>query len=373
MKTTETELFYRIALMKIPKVGAITARNLLSQHGSAENVFKANKRDLLKVPLVSSAIAAEITQQTVLRWAENELLVIEKNEIKVIFHTDAEFPTRLKQIHDCPFLLYTKGDTDFNHGRMLGIVGTRKPSKYGEKISSSIVEQLLGYNIIVVSGLAYGIDTTAHRAALQHNIPTIGVLGNGLPRIYPHENLGLSAKMIEAGGALISEYPSDQIPSREHFPMRNRIVAGMCDAILVVETQQTGGSLITAKLAAEYKRAVFAIPGRTTDSNSLGCHDLIKKQVATLCDNGEDIAQVLGWSGLDKNTVKQPQKQLFLELSPSEQCIFDILAAYPEGVLIDSISYQTAFTQGQIAAILLGLEFNGIVKLLPGKRYCLTQ
>jgi DNA processing protein len=363
-----SELFYRVALTKIPNVGAVTAKSLISHCGSAEAVFKANRRALLHVPGVGEAIAESILNQQVLDWANKEMAFIEKNNIKVLFHSDKDYPLRLRQKNDCPVLLYYKGNTPLNHGRIVSIVGTRKPSPYGVRMCEAITEGLGKYNTLIVSGLAYGIDITAHRQCVEKNIPTLGIMGNGLQKIYPADHREIAYKMCENGG-LISEYPSDEEPDREHFPMRNRIIAGMCDALVVIETAQKGGSMITANMGFDFDTDVFAVPGRAGDKMSQGCNYLIKNNKAALVESADDIAQMMGWEELDKKKVVQTQ--LFTELTDNQQVVVKILQSSEDGALIDAISYQTKLGHSMIAAILLELEFKGMVKSLPGKRYTL--
>ena len=260
-----SELLYRVALTKIPKVGAVTAKNLISHCGSAEAVFKANKKLLLSVPNVGAAVADSILTQNVLKWAEKEIQFIEKNAIKVLFHTDANYPHRLQAEHDCPVLLYYKGAADLNQARIVGMVGTRKPSAYGIRMCEEIVDGFLPYNVLIISGLAYGIDFAAHRACLKHKIETVGVFAHGLDNVYPAEHYNTAQKMLEHGG-LLTEFMSNTKPDRENFPKRNRIVAGMCDATIVIEASEKGGALITADIASSYNRDVFAIPGKITDT-----------------------------------------------------------------------------------------------------------
>jgi len=361
------ELLYRIALTKIPKVGAITAKNLVSHCGSAQAVFSARKKELIKIPGVADVIADCILQQDVLAWAEDEYRFIEKNAIRPIFHTDKDFPMRLKSLPDAPFMLYAKGNADFNVGRIVAIVGTRSPSPHGKAICEEIVENLIKYNPLFVSGLAYGIDFTAHRKCVDMKIPNIAVLGNGLKSIYPKEHHAIALKIAE-NGALITEFPADARPEREHFPMRNRIIAGMADAVIVIESGAGGGSIITADLANAYNRDVFAVPGRPADKYSQGCNRLIKNNKAALVENAEDIASFMQW---EEGATNKPGKQtaLFLDLTQTEQDIFKILSLSDDPIVIDSLIRQSGLHPSQTSAVLLSLEFKGLVRSLPGKRY----
>jgi DNA processing protein len=365
-----SELLYRIALTKIPKVGAVTAKNLIAHCGSAEAVFTSSKNLLTKIAGIGDGIAAYILNADVLKWAEKELEFITKNKIQVLFHTDPAFPRRLASLNDCPMLLYYKGVVDLNAPRIVGIVGTRKPSPYGLRLCRSITEGLVAYNALIISGLAYGIDIAAHRACLEKKQPTVGIMGSGLQRIYPNEHRNTAEQMMEIGG-LLTEYPSDQDPDAMHFPMRNRIIAGMSDALVVVETPERGGSMITANMASDYSRDLFAVPGRVGDKQSQGCNDLIRFRKALLIESAEDIARHLRWLDLD---ARKPaaQTQLFVELSEPEQEIVDLLRLHEDGIAIDVLSFQTQIGHSPLAALLLSLEFKGIIRTLPGKRFSLV-
>jgi DNA processing protein len=361
-----SELLYRIALTKIPKVGAIITKNLISHCGSAENVFKTPKKDLVCVPNVGAGIAENIIKQDVLRWAEKEMLFIEKNDVKVLCYTDKEYPQRLKTEYDAPALLYYKGNADLNHGRNIGIVGTRKPSAYGIRMCEEIAEGLKAYNPLIISGLAHGIDITAHRRCLASDIPTVGVMGHGLQRMYPHEHREIAQLMIENGG-LLTEYPSDQDPDREHFPMRNRIIVGLSDVLIVVESGLGGGSMISANVAIDYSRELCAVPGRAGDKNAAGCNSLIRRHKATLVETADDVATVMLWKDLDEKKVIQ--SQLFVQLTDNQQLVINFLKQSEGGVTIDALAYQTQLSQSNIAALLLELEFKGVVRALAGKRF----
>lgn len=365
-----SELLYRTALTKIPKVGAVTSKNLIAHFGSAEGIFKARRSELVGVGGIGEVIAASILSSEVLKWAENELMFIEENNIKVLFHTDADYPRRLRMLHDYPMQLYYSGNTDLNAARVVGIVGMRQPSSNGVRICEEIVEGLEKYKPLIVSGLAYGIDIAAHRYCVQKKMPTVGVMGNGLQRIYPHEHRATALEMCENGG-LLTEYPSDQSPDAMHFPMRNRIIAGMCDALIVVETAIKGGSMITANLATDFDRELFAVPGRVDDKKSRGCNDLIRRQKAQLLESAEDLAKRLSWSDMDA-PKPAPQVQLFVELNEIEQIIVDNLKKYEQGAVIDVLSYDTLLSQSRLAAVLLQLEFKGVVRALPGKRFVIN-
>ena len=364
------DLIYKIALTQVPLVGAVTAKNLISYCGGIEAVFRAKKKELLKIPGVGPRIVTNLLQKEVLVKAEAELKFIEDHQIDPIFFLDPDYPYRLQPLPDAPVLLYYKGKTPLNAERLISIVGTRQPSEKGITICEDIIRGLAPYSPVIVSGLAYGIDITAHRAALKNNLPTIGVLGHGLSRIYPAIHRRTAMEMQQNGG-LLTEYPSQTDPDRERFPMRNRIVAGMSDALIVIETKKKGGSMITARVANQYNKDVFAIPGRINDQKSAGCNLLIKSHLANLVENADDVLYLLGWEQEEKNKSRGIQTQLFNDLSDLEQKIFQVLKESADPLHIDWISHKVEIPTTQVSASLLQLEFKGIVKSLPGKRFIL--
>lgn len=362
-----SELLYKIGITKIPKVGPVLARNLISYCGGVAAVFEASKKELLKVPNIGPQIAENIVRQDVLKLAEKEILFNEKHDIQTLFYLDKDYPARLKHLHDSPITMYYRGSANLNHRRIVAIVGTRKPTVRGIAHCEEIMENLKAYDVITVSGLAYGIDATAHKKCLDIGIETVGVVGHGLKMIYPSQHRSLAEKMVHQGG-LLTEYTSDTKVEREHFPMRNRIIAGICDALLVVETAQRGGSMISAHIANNYNKDVFAVPGRLQDKYSQGCNHLIKTHKAALLESAEDIAYVMQW---EKNKQdKGIQRQLFVELNDKERFVVDMLKE-TEHVSIDSITYKAQLTSSEAAGLMLELEFKGVVKTLPGKRYVL--
>ena len=362
------ELLYKVAITLIPNVGPVTTRNLVSYCGGVKPVFEARKRELLKVPGVGSLIADNIVNQDVLGRAEEELNFLESHGIQALFYLDEGYPSRLRNCADSPAMLYYKGSANLNAGRIVAIVGTRKPSVHGIHTCEELVEGLKPYGALIVSGLAYGIDITAHRKCLSIDIPTVGVLGHGLQRIYPPQHQGVARAIAQAGG-LLSEYPSYTLPDREHFPMRNRIIAGLCDALIVVETKKKGGSMISAYMANDYNKDVFAVPGRVKDSSSEGCNHLIKSHKAALIESAADIGYVMRWD--EPGPQKAIQKQLFVELTEDEKIVVDLLNQY-EAVGIDQLTGTMQVANSEMASLLLELEFKGVIRVLPGKRYVLV-
>lgn len=360
-------LQHQIALTLLPQVGAVTAKTLVSYCGSAEGVFRASRRELLKIPGIGPNAIAHIHTAEAMLQAEREIHFLETQRIDALFYTDPKYPARLLQCYDAPALIYFKGhDIDIlNAERIISIVGTRQPTEHGKAICDTLVEGLLPFNVLVVSGLAYGIDITAHQKSCALNKPNIGVLGHGLNRIYPSQHRGTALKMVENGG-LISEYLHDAKPDREHFPMRNRIIAGICDAVLVVETAASGGSMITANLASRCDREIFAVPGRPHELKSAGCNYLIRTHQAKLVECAADIAAAMRWD--EEHKPRAIQTQLLLDLDPAEKLLIDTIRDKPE-IQIDQLSLAAGLSTGELASLLLGLEFRGVIRTLPGKRY----
>ncbi|MDB4303357.1 DNA-processing protein DprA [Desulfosarcina sp.] len=357
-------LLHQIALTLIPGIGDINGKKLVAYCGSAEAVFKESRNSLMKIPGMGSATADAIANHNVFSRAEEEILFIEKNGIKPLYYLDENYPHRLKHCMDSPILLYTKGDVDFNCNKVVSIVGTRRATEYGKEVCDKIVEDLAELDVLVVSGLAYGIDTHSHKSALHYGLKTVGVLAHGLDRIYPHQNKALAEKMLEQGG-LVTDFMSNTNPDRENFPKRNRIVAGLCDALVVIESAKRGGALITANIANSYSRDVFAVPGKVKDKYSEGCNFLIKTNKASLIQSAQDIRYIMNW--LEK-PISGKQTKLFRELNQDEQLIIDILNDNGESS-IDFIVLSSKLASSKIAAVLLNLEFDGMVKSLPGKMY----
>ncbi|HJN06747.1 MAG TPA: DNA-processing protein DprA, partial [Bacteroidales bacterium] len=315
-------LKYQISLTLIPGIGDIVGKKLIAYCGGVEAVFKENKNALMKIPGIGSSTVNSIISQKVLHKAESEISFIEKNNIKALFYTDPDYPARLLNCEDGPLLLYYKGNADLNVPRVIGFVGTRKATNEGKVNCERMIKGLSSKGVLVVSGLAYGIDSYSHKAALDDGLQTVAVLGHGLDRIYPSQNKKLAAKMIDNGG-LLTEFLTKTNPDRENFPKRNRIVAGMCDAILVVESGIRGGAMITAGLANSYNRDVFAVPGRVNDEYSKGCNMLIKSTRAALAETEKDIAYIMGWDDI-KVDVKE-QRDLFLQLTQTQKLVYDII------------------------------------------------
>ncbi len=363
------DLLYQIALTLVPQIGDVHAKALINIYGDAQSVFKARKKDLELIEGIGTMRAKSIKDFVAFDICETEIQFIEKYKIAPLFITDANYPQRLLNCYDSPPLLYYRGTANLNTSKIVAVVGTRNNSEYGKNVTEKIIASLHEQNILVVSGLAFGIDTIAHKAALKNNLATVGVLAHGLDRIYPPQNKILAKQMTENGG-LLTHFASNTNPDKQNFPKRNRIVAGMCDCIIVIESGLKGGSLITAELANGYNKDVFAIPGRTIDSKSEGCNYLIKNNKAALINTAEDLLENMGWNEQKKKTVKK-QRALFIELTPDEKVIADILQL-KEHVPIDELYFKSGLSSSAVAQALLMLEMQGVVLSLPGKIYKLA-
>jgi len=362
-------LLHQIALTLIPGVGSVNSRLLLNHFGNAEDVFKAKKSQLLSIPGIGEKTAQCILQHDFFVRAEKELEFVEKYKLKTFFYNSEDYPKRLKNCYDAPILLYYKGNAELNSTRIVSIVGTRNATPYGKELTDALIAELKKNNVLIVSGLAYGIDAMAHKVSLKYNIPTVGVVGHGLDRIYPAQHRELAEKMITNGG-ILTEFPSQTKPDRENFPKRNRIVAGLADATIIVEASLRGGALITAELANSYNRDVFSFPGNIKQEFSAGCNFLIKTNRANLITSAKDLEYILGWSS---EAPKEEQKQLSLRinLSSDEKHVVDVLLVKKQAG-IDEISIETKLPQSKLAITILGLEMQGILITLPGKIYKLA-
>jgi len=363
------KLKYQIGLTLIKGVGPVLARNLVAYVGDEEAVFREKSASLRKIPGIGAAVAHEITSSKVLQRAEHEIKFIEAKRITPLFFSDSQYPQRLLNCDDAPVILYSKGVQNYNVPRIISVVGTRKMSDEGRHNCENLITQLAVDfpDVLIVSGLAYGVDICAHKAAIKANLNTVGVLAHGLDRIYPPMHRSTAVEMVERGG-LLSEFMSETEPDKPNFVKRNRIIAGMADAVVVIESGEKGGALITARLASSYNRDVLAFPGRVSDPLSAGCHWLIKKNLAALVENSRDLADALGWEIVPRHNGAV-QKTLFPEFETvEEQAIYQILLSERE-TDINTLCLLVKMPVSKISAILLGFEFAGIVRSLPGNRY----
>lgn len=363
----DQERVYFLALHFVPGVGDVLIKQLISYCGSATEVFHQTRNKLLRIPGIGKVTTDAIISGRSLRQAEDTLRKVEKENVQLLFYTDAAYPIRLKSIEDAPSILYVKGNTNLNHPRTVGIVGTRKATPYGKACVDELVRGLASCQVMVISGLAYGIDIQAHKEALKHGLSTVAVLGSGIDVIYPSAHHETASRMIDQG-ALVTENHFGTQPDAHNFPQRNRIIAGMSDALVVVEAGDRGGALITADIANSYNRDVFAIPGNIHSPYSLGCNQLIKTNKASLLTSAKDLEYMMNWS--QDQIVKKTQLSLELDPLPEdERNLLTLMRDKKRNLSIDELAYLTQIPQGQLASLLLSLEFKNRVASLPGKMY----
>jgi DNA processing protein len=362
----QTELFYALSLLQVEGVGDIMAKKLINQCGSAENIFKEKVTTLQKIDGVGSVLTKNLKDKAIFDKATAEIKFIEKENIESLYFQDKLYPERLKHCIDSPLILFKSGTIDLQNQKIISIVGTRQITSYGTEFCRKLLEDLVPLNPIIVSGFAYGVDIVAHQVAMDLGLQTIGVLAHGLNQIYPKSHQKYVSKMEQNGGFL-TEFWSTSNPEKENFVKRNRIVAGISEATVVIESAERGGSLITATLANDYNRDVFAVPGRTSDKLSQGCNSLIKTQRANLLTSAADIIYIMNWELENaKNETKAIQKQLFVSLEPDEQKIYDYLLNRGKEQM-DFIALGCNFPIFKISSILLNMELKGVVRPLPGK------
>ena len=369
---TEQELFHVLALQQIEGVGDIMAKKLIHHCGSAELVFKTKTSQIAAIDGIGSVLLQKLKDKTVFNKAEQEFQFIKSNEINFTYFQDENYPSRLKHCIDGPLLLFTSGNIDLKNKKIISIVGTRQITSYGMEFCRKLMEDLAPLDPIIVSGFAYGVDIFAHQLAMEHELQTIGVLAHGLNQIYPKTHQKFVSK-VEQNGGFMTEFWSSSNPDKENFVKRNRIVAGISEATIVIESAERGGSLITATIANDYNRDVFAVPGRTTDKYSAGCNNLIKTQKANLLTSAADLVYILNWdiegiASKSRNDKKPVQKQLFVTLEDDEQKVYDYLLKNGKE-LIDIIALRCDFPIYKISGMLLNMELKGVIRPLPGKLF----
>lgn len=365
MKATQEELYYNIALSFVNGIGPKMSRQLVKHFGTAANVLKASVKELTAVEGMGLSKAQACKDPGIFQRAETELLFAGKNGISILISGYECYPARLADCSDPPLVIYYKGTADLNAAKVVAVVGTRKHTDYGMRLCTDLVEGLSAEkDMIIVSGLAHGIDTIAHKESLRYHIPTVGVMGNGLDTIYPSVNKGLATAMLDNGG-LLTEFPSQTKIDKGNFPARNRVVAGLSDITVVVESDTKGGALITAHVASSYNREVAAFPGRVYDNKSSGTNELIRKNIATMITSAGDLQELMGWNRIKKTKVRQ---LLLLDLSPEEKMITDLLQS-KDSIHADELLYQTGWNSSVLASVLLQLEMQDIIKSMPGKYY----
>lgn len=360
-----SENIFEVALSVYSGLGPRQVRGLLQSYGSAELVFQAGKRSLLRIQGLGPARINRLLQPEALRMAELAVKNCKKEGIQILSINHVRYPNRLKECIDAPIVLFEKGQSPLNNARVLAVVGTRSATPNGQRITEQFVAQISGkHPVLIVSGLAYGIDGAAHRQAVQSGIPTVGVLAHGLDKIYPAEHHRLAMRMLD-NGSLISEFPPYTKLIKENFPRRNRIIAGLADAVLVVEASKSGGALITAEMALAYHREVFAVPGRVNDPYSEGCLELIRQNKAGLVHRPSDLVEAMNWDQLN-----EPVKQLTIQFRrPLNETELQIRTLLCSGVnLIDNLSRALSLDNSKLAAVLLQMELEGLINSLPGAR-----
>jgi len=360
-----------LALHFVPGIGDFLIKQLVSYCGSAQEVFKLPKSKLLKIPNVGHATINALQSGNPFSEAEEEIKRAEKNDTRLLFYFDEDYPERLKPFDDSPSLLYLKGVLNVNTKKTVGLVGTRQATSYGKEMVEQIVSDLAPHQPLIISGLAYGIDIHAHKEAVKHNLPTLGILGSGIDVIYPAAHKETAKKMMDNGG-LATENPFGTKPDAHNFPARNRIIAGLCDALIVVEAAEKGGALITAEIANNYNKDVFAIPGNIHQTYSQGCNKLIKVNKAHLMTSVKDIEYIMNWSQEKTQNTKEQQLDLNL-FDADEQAVVYLLKENKNPMMIDDISRKTAMSPSMLASLLLNLEFKNVVRSLPGKMYKLNK
>ncbi|UGS23620.1 DNA-processing protein DprA [Flavobacterium channae] len=363
---TQSDLYYTLALMQVEGVGDVIAKKLIQNCGNAAEVFASKKSHLQTIDGIGSVVIKNLQDKSVFAKAESELQFISKENISTTYFQSENYPERLKHCFDCPVLLFQAGNIDLQNRRIISIVGTRQITTYGMEFTKRLIEDITPLNPIIVSGFAYGVDIYAHQIAMDCGLQTIGVLAHGLNQIYPKVHKKYMVKMEQNGGFL-TEFWSTSKPDKENFIKRNRIVAGISEATIVIESAEKGGSLVTANLANEYNRDVFAVPGRISDKYSQGCNNLIKTQRANLLSSAADLVYILNWE-LQRESQKVVQKQLFITLTEEEQTIYNYLQRTGKE-LMDIIALECDFPIYKISTILLNMELKGIIRPLPGKMF----
>ncbi len=367
----EDSLVYRIAFASLRGINRVMAEQLLAHFGDERNFFEATERQLSSVMGLKSRLFDDAYRKSLIERGKREADFLMSSGVKTLYFTDEQYPQRLCDADDAPLMLFSIGGADLNQGRVVSIVGTRHATPYGVDFVNNLIADLravMTEPLTIVSGLAFGIDAAAHAASLKLNIPTVGVLAHGLNTIYPAQHRQLAADMVHSGGALLTEYTSFDPIHKGNFVARNRIVAGLCDCIVVAESAEKGGALITAGIASDYNRDVFALPGRTSDRFSAGCNALIARNVAAMARDASDIVKAMNWKVKDSG---HQQLSLFNDLSPEEQAVVDYLTTNGEGQL-NQISIALNQNVGRTMSLLIDMEFKGMLLTYPGGKYRLA-
>lgn len=366
-----SDLVYKIAFASLRGINRVLAGELLARTGSERTFFDMSERQLGSVMGFGNRLFDADYRRQLVERAVGEADFVVSSNVRALYFTDDDYPVRLADADDAPLMLYALGSTDFNAGRFVGIVGTRHATPYGLDFVSRLVKDLsatMAEPLTIVSGLAFGIDAAAHSASLKSSVPTVGVLAHGLNMIYPAQHRSMAADMVRGNGALITEYGSGSVVHKGNFVARNRIVAGLCDCLVVAESAQKGGALITANLASGYNRDVFALPGRISDRYSAGCNALIASNVAALINDAAGLIKAMNWP---EKAVVATQRDLFVELSSEEQAVVDFLTERGEGQL-NQLAIALNLNAGRMMSLLIDMEFKGLILTFPGGKYRLA-
>ena len=358
-------LRYVLALQKTPNLGDSSAKKLINIVGSVEGVFNEKRQNLLKIDGIGEHRIKELFNKSLLNDADAELKYIQEHNVDCSYYLDANYPERLNQCLDGPILLFSRGHINLNNRHIISIVGTRKVTTQGVAFCNQLIETLKPLDPVIISGFAYGVDITAHKAAIKHNLQNVGCLAHGLNQIYPKTH-SKYVKDVEHNGGFYTDFWSTDVFDRNNFLKRNRIIAGLSEATIVIESAEKGGSLVTADIANSYDREVFAVPGRPTDLQSMGCNNLIKKQQAHILTRAEDLIYMLNWDL--GNKPKSVQKSLFVELDDNEKPIYNFLKERGKEH-IDLIALGCQIPSYKVASLLLTMEMKGVIRPLPGKLF----
>ncbi len=359
------ELIYVLALQHIPNLGDTTAKKLIRHFGKAENIFREKKSSLLKIDGIGKNRIDGIHDSKNLKAAEEELKFIQANNIQCHYFQESNYPEKLKHCIDGPILIFSRGNIDLNKRRILSIVGTRQITAHGSSFCENLIQDIAVLDPVIISGFAYGVDITAQKAAIKNGLQTVGCLAHGLNQIYPKSHRKYMSQIEENGGFITDFWSTDKF-ERNNFLKRNRIIAGLSEATIVIESAEKGGSLVTADIAGSYDREVFAVPGRPTDKYSTGCNNLIKAQKAHVLTSAADIAYILYWELEEKEQIVQ--KKLFVELEEDEQKLYNFLRERGKTEL-DLLALNCKFPTFKTASLLLNMELKGVVRPLPGKLF----
>lgn len=366
LQLPENELIAVLRLQNIPNIGDVIAKKLIAYCGSPSAIFTDKLQNLLKIDGIGTHTIRGLHDKEHIEAAESEFQYMKRMGIQYSYFMNSDYPNYLKHCIDSPVLLFKRGNIDLRDRKIISVVGTRNVTSYGTSFCEKFIEDIAPLNPIIVSGFAYGVDICIQRAAAKRGLQTIGCLAHGLNQIYPKVHAKYTDE-IEKNGGFLTDFWSDSTPERENFLKRNRIIAGMAEATIVIESAVKGGSLVTADIANSYNRDVFAVPGRAGDKYSLGCNNLIKQQKAQMLTSAADLVYLLGWD-VEEHKTKTLQKQLFVDLNVDEKSIYEYLQKEGKQVL-DSIALDCKLPIFKVSSTLLNMEMKGVIRPLPGKLF----